>query len=216
MNMQRLETQLGEFLNTQWDGLTDHAHNIAHLKRVAYNSRKIMSSEGGDELVIITASYFHDIVSLPKSDPQRSSSSRLAADKAITLIRNNFPEIPDSLYENIHHTILAHSFSAKIQAKTIEAKILQDADRIDALGAVGLARVFYIAGSLGQNLFDDNDTFAVERPLNDKMFALDHFKTKLLKLANQMNTSEGYRIAAERSNYLLDFLDKLASELPQT
>ncbi|MFA9353024.1 hydrolase, partial [Escherichia coli] len=76
--------------------------------------------------------------------------------------------------------IEAHSFSAKIAPETLEAKIVQDADRLEALGAIGLARVFAVSGALGVALFDAEDPFARQRGLDDKQYALDHFQTKLL------------------------------------
>ncbi len=73
---------------------------------------------------------------------------------------------------------------------------MQDADRLEALGAIGLARVFAVSGALGVALFDADDPFADRRPLNDKQFALDHFQTKLLKLPLTMQTE---RASARRS-----------------
>ncbi len=78
--------------------------------------------------------------------------------------------------------IEAHSFSANIETRTLEAKILQDADRLDAIGVIGAARCFYIAGRMGSALYDSNDPMAENRPLDDKNYALDHFRTKLFNL----------------------------------
>jgi uncharacterized protein len=115
--------------------------------------------------------------------------------------------------EAICHVIEAHSFSAGIKPKTIEAEILQDADRFDAIGAIGIARLFYIAGSLGSQLFDEDDPFAESRPLDDRRFALDHFEIKLLKLPEAMNTDAARALAQSRVGFLRSFLRQIRSEI---
>ncbi|STF26181.1 putative phosphohydrolase [Escherichia coli] len=84
---------------------------------------------------------------------------------------------------------------------TTEAKIVQDADRLEALGAIGLARVFAVSGALGVALFDGEDPFAQHRPLDDKRYALDHFQTKLLKLPQTMQTARGKQLAQHNAHF---------------
>ncbi|HDO7482899.1 TPA: HD domain-containing protein, partial [Escherichia coli] len=79
-----------------------------------------------------------------------------------------FVQFPAEKIEAVCHAIAAHSFSAQIAPLTTEAKIVQDADRLEALGAIGLARVFAVSGALGLALFDGEDPFAQHRPLDDK------------------------------------------------
>ncbi|MCL5424480.1 MAG: phosphohydrolase [Gammaproteobacteria bacterium] len=191
----------------------DEAHDACHTIRVVEAAKTILCEEGGDPFVVITACYFHDCISLPKNDPKRKLSSKLSAEKCIGILKENFNDFPQDFYNNIYHAIHAHSFSANIPPKTLEAKIVQDADRLDALGAIGLARVFYIAGSMGQALWDEFDPFALRREVNDKVFALDHFQTKLLKLPDSMNTTKGKDLAKDKCNYLIDFLENLSTEL---
>lgn len=105
-------------------------------------------------LVILTACYFHDIVSLAKNHPQRQRSSILAAEETRRLLREEFVQFPAEKIEAVCHAIAAHSFSAQIAPLTTEAKIVQDADRLEALGAIGLARVFAVSGALSLALFD--------------------------------------------------------------
>ncbi len=99
-----------------------------------------------------------------------------------------------------------------IDART-EAKIVQDADRLEALGAIGLARVFAVSGALGVALFDGEDPFAQHRPLDDKRYALDHFQTKLLKLPQTMQTARGKQLAQHNAHFLVEFMAKLSAEL---
>ena len=164
-------------------------------------------------LVILTACYFHDIVSLAKNHPQRQRSSLLAAEEARRILSAEFVDFPPEKIDAICHAIAAHSFSAQITPLTAEAKIVQDADRLEALGAIGLARVFAVSGSLGVALFDGEDPFAQHRPLDDKRYALDHFQTKLLKLPQTMQTTKGKQLAQHNARFQVEFMAKLSAEL---
>nr|VUD23679.1 metal-dependent phospho hydrolase [Salmonella sp. NCTC 7297] len=138
------------------------------------------------------ACYFHDIVSLAKNHPQRHRSFYSGGGrKPDVFFCGIFLTFRQKNWRAFCHAIEAHSFSAKIAPTTPEAKIVQDADRLEALGAIGLARVFAVSGALGVALFDADDPFADKRPLNDKQFALDHFQTKLLKLPLTMPDRTG-------------------------
>lgn len=191
----------------------DGSHDIAHFSRVYKTAKQILANEKNtNELVLLTACYFHDIVNVPKNDPNRKHASTLAGDKTIEILKQHFPEFPSRYYAAIHHAIAAHSYSANITPETLEAKALQDADRIDALGALGLARVFYVAGRFNQSLFDAHDIFGVDRDLDDKQFALDHFQLKLLKIPEKMQTAEGKKMAVANVNFLVEFMAKLSHE----
>ncbi|MNC48712.1 putative hydrolase [compost metagenome] len=172
-----------------------------------------MVNQPVDGLAVLVACYFHDIVSLPKNHPQRGRSSQLAAEKTRTILRDHFPDFPEQHYAAILHAIEAHSFSAGIAPQTLEAKIVQDADRLEALGAIGLARVFAVSGALGVALFDADDPFADRRELDDRAFALDHFQTKLLRLPATMQTAAGQALAQHNADFLIQFMAKLSAEL---
>ena len=191
----------------------DSAHDISHFRRVWMTARKIMIHHQADPLVVLTACYFHDIVSLPKNHPERSQSSRLAACKTRDILHRDFPDFPSERFAAVEHAIEAHSFSAGIAPQSIEAKIVQDADRLEALGAIGLARVFAVSGGLGVALFDAEDPFADARSLDDRAFALDHFQTKLLRLPDTMQTDVGRDLAQHNADFLVHFMAKLSAEL---
>lgn len=90
---------------------------------------------------------------------------------------------------------------------------MQDADRLDAIGMVGAARCFYIAGRMGSGLYDPFDPLATERPLDDKRFAIDHFETKLFKLADGFQTEAGRRFAGDRHERLKTVLAMFIDEI---
>lgn len=90
---------------------------------------------------------------------------------------------------------------------------MQDADRLESLGAIGLARVFHVAGQLGRGLFHADDPLALHRPLDDVNYTFDHFQTKLLTLADSMQTELGKEMARYNIEYLVTFMSKLCAEL---
>ncbi|MGR9439960.1 HD domain-containing protein (plasmid) [Rhizobium leguminosarum] len=195
-------------------GDDDASHDIHHIRRVKSVALEIADMEGqADHSVLLAAAYLHDLVNLPKNSPDRARASALSADAAVPVLQElGFEE---GRIEAIRHAIIAHSFSANIAPTTLEAKILQDADRIDALGAIGMARTFLIAGKIGTMLFDGADPFATERPLDDRRFAIDHFAVKLLKLPETMQTASGRAIAERRTETIRNFLKALGEELQQ-
>lgn len=189
----------------------DGSHDVAHLARVWSNARVIQAVEGGDPEILAAATLLHDCVVVEKNSPLRAQASRLAADHAVTLLAP-FGLTNDRL-DRIAHAITAHSFSAKITPETIEAKILQDADRLDAIGAIGIARCFYTAGRMQSFLYDAGDPAARHRALDDRAFAIDHLPAKLLTLAEGFNTAEGRRMAQERHARTEAFLSAFMDEV---
>ena len=195
-----------------WERASDGAHDLGHLDRVWKSCRLIALDEpGADGDVLAVAAYFHDAVNLPKDSPDRAQASRRSADLAVReLAAMGFD---DGRLAAVHHAIAAHSFSAGIAPETVEARILQDADRLEALGAIGLARMFLIAGQMGGALFDAADPLAMERALDDRRFALDHLEVKLFPVAAAMQTAAGRRMAAERAEWMESFRTRLLHEI---
>jgi uncharacterized protein len=202
---------LAERLLPQAFAADDGSHDAAHLIRVWKNARRIQAEEGGDRRLLAAAVLLHDCVAVEKNSPLRMQASRLAAEKASTLLAAEGWDAAD--VTAVGHAILTHSFSANIAPETLEAKILQDADRLDAIGMVGAARCFYIAGRMGSGLYDPLDPLAENRPLDDKAFAIDHFEVKLFKLADGFQTAAGARMAGERTARLRTIRDMLLDEI---
>lgn len=189
----------------------DGAHDLSHLQRVWHNARTLQAEEGGDLEVLLAAVLLHDCVAVEKNSPLRSQASRLAAEKASKVLANlNWPEEKTSA---VVHAIEAHSFSANITPLTLEARLMQDADRLDSLGMLGVARTFYIAGRMGSALYDPQDPEARERDYDDKRFCLDHFQTKLLHLADGFQTAAGQRLAQIRHQRLKGFMEQFKEEI---
>lgn len=205
---QRFEAWLSEH-HSQGDA----AHDISHFRRVWATAQQLAEESDADRLVILTACYFHDIVSLAKNHPERSRSSAMAAEQTLTILQSDFPDFPPERYAAVLHAIEAHSFSAGMAPGSEEAKIVQDADRLEALGAIGLARVFAVSGALNNILFDADDPFADRRELDDKKYALDHFQCKLLRLPESMQTEKGRAMALHNARFLVQYMAKLSAEL---
>jgi uncharacterized protein len=189
----------------------DGAHDIGHIGRVFANAMRIQASEGGDAELLAAAVLLHDCVSVEKSSPLRAQASRLAAEKAGGILAELGWQ--RERIEAAAHAIAAHSFSAGISPETLEARILQDADRLDAIGMVGVARLFYIGGRMGSLLYDPADPHAAQRSLDDRHFALDHFAAKLFKLADGFQTGTGRGLAQERGRRLHLFRDMMLEEI---
>jgi len=189
----------------------DPAHDFDHIMRVYTNAKKIVKEEKADEKLVLSAALLHDIVSYPKSSKRSKFSSIDSAKKSkIILKKYGFSEKEITI---VSDAIKDHSFSQNKVPETLEGKILQDADRLDALGAIGIARVFATSGSLNRSFYNIDDPFCTKRNPDDDLWAVDHFFNKLLKLESLMNTRSGKIEAKKRTNVLQEFLKQLKDEI---
>jgi uncharacterized protein len=189
----------------------DAAHDEGHVRRVVANARVLAEREGAEMAVVLPAAWLHDCVSVPKNSPQRSSASRLAAERAGKWLRTE--GYPAQCIAGIEHAIVAHSFSGRVTPQTLEAKVVQDADRLDALGAVGIARTLMLGGANGTPFYKLSEPFPVTRAADDRTSVIDHFFTKLLKLGETMQTAAGREAALHRAQFLNQFLSQLGNEI---
>lgn len=201
----RFETALQDHVSN------DGSHDIGHIRRVRGNALAIAEIEGGDQEILVAAAYFHDLINPPKNSRDRVRASALSAEAALPILRRL--DFPIDKLAATAHAIEAHSFSAQIQPTTLEAKIFQDADCLDALGAIGIARTFYVAGQMNSRLVHIDDPLASNRELDDRRYAIDHFAVKLFKIAETLNTDTARKISQGRVRLMRQFFEQLQSEL---
>lgn len=169
--LQQWQQRFCDWLKTQ--KTADGAHDINHIKRVVKTAWQLAEMERAELAVVIPAAWLHDCVAVAKDDPRRQQASVLAAEKAGNLLQNW--DYPDNHIPAIQHAIEAHSYSANIECRTLEAKIVQDADRMDALGAIGIVRTIMVGTALGSPLTYNEDPFCYHRKPDDGLAMVDHF-----------------------------------------
>lgn len=192
-------------------GKNDAAHDFEHIMRVYKNAKKICTSEKVAPKLVLCAALLHDIVSFPKSDKRSKTSSKKSSILAAKILKkHNFSK---NEIQTICNAILDHSFSKHKMPQTIEGKILQDADRLDAIGAIGIARAFAVGGHTNRTFYNKLDPFCRKRIPDDQRWTLDHFFRKLLLLEKLMNTKSARTEAKKRTRVIRKYLDDLKREI---
>jgi uncharacterized protein len=210
-NFKTFEIKIAEHIRKICSEIPDASHDFLHVQRVVNTAKALSLKEGAKLEVVIPSAYLHDIVYIPKNDPRRKESSRISAKASIEFLKEiNYPH---HLFDEIHHAIESHSFSANIQALTLEAKIVQDADRLDGIGAIGIMRCFSLGGHFNRPFYNSNDPFSISRIPNDQNCSLDHFFVKLLKVPDMLQTTSGREEGKKRLLFMKDFLNHLNDEL---
>ena len=209
LDSQEWEQRFAAFLDASAPG--DAAHDREHIRRVVANARRIAAAENADLSVVLPAAWLHDCVGVPKDSPLRAQASTLAAEAASAWLRER--GYPEQIIPAIEHAIAAHSFSAGIAPRTLEAQVVQDADRLDSLGAIGVARCLMLGGAMAKPLYHADDPFCASRPPDDTRFVIDHFFRKLLTLADTMQTPTAREEAQARTAFMRQFLDQLGQEI---
>jgi len=189
----------------------DAAHDILHIRRVLKNTLYLSEIESVNLWITMPAACLHDCVPVAKDHALRSQGSRLAAAAAAEFLSSI--GFPAELLDDVHHAIEAHSYSAGIEPRTPEARVVQDADRLDSLGAIGIARCLLVGGRLDRPLCDADDPFCEARQPDDGLYTLDHFYAKLLKLPATMQTAAGRAEAERRATLMREYLDALRAEI---
>ena len=186
----------------------DASHDFQHIERVMMNAEAILKTEPtANELIVKLAVYLHD-VSDPKYAANKDEENRILDELQVT----------DEERAHIQDVIASVSFNGgnEKEAKTLEAKIVRDADRLDAIGAVGIARTFAYGGAKGRKLYDDNEEarfHMTEQDYRNKSTAsVTHFYEKLLLLKDLMVTDKGKQMAEQRHQFMELFLQQLKNE----
>ncbi|MBS3054483.1 MAG: HD domain-containing protein [Candidatus Aenigmarchaeota archaeon] len=190
----------------------DPAHDFSHVLRVLALAKAICKKENADMEILIPAAILHDIGRQDKSslEKRRLSADESALMASEILKKHGFPE---RKIGKILYSITVHGFSKGVTPETLEAKILQDADRLDAIGAIGMARCFAVGGQLKRQLHHAEDPLAKNREPDDGLYSVDHFYRKLMLLKSGMHTGTGRRLAERRHKFLETFLEQLETDI---
>jgi uncharacterized protein len=189
----------------------DAAHDLGHILRVAWLAQRLALAEGADPEICVAAALLHDLVYRPKNHPESPQTAQLAA----ALVPRWCTETAglERHAEAVAAAVATHSWSGGGTPGSLEAAVVQDADRLEALGAIGVARVFATGASFGAGLWHPLDPWGTGRELDDKAWSLDHYERKLLKLAAEMKTNSGRELAESRQGAMLAYLEALRTEL---
>lgn len=174
-------------------------HDYFHIERVVTNARKIVKKENADAFLVELAAWVHDI------GDYKLHNGIDKAEELITAFLTSM-EVDTETINRINEIVSQVSFSKGNKPTSIEAEIVQDADRLDAIGAVGIARCFAYGGSAGKLLFNPEDQ-------SKDASSVQHFYDKLFKLKDLMNTSTAKEIAAERHQYMEGFIQQFYREV---
>jgi uncharacterized protein len=216
MEMKTGEPQIEADIYTQarklFADFDDPAHGWEHINRVYRLTLYIAGQENADPFIAGTAALLHDIGRLS------SDTTHHHAELSAALASEFLSAYPITLKQKdaILHAIIAHSYSHGVEPQTLEARVVRDADRLDALGAIGILR-WAMTGTLRRTpqtrSYHPDDPFAEQHQPDDQLFLLDHFFTKLLKLEHTMSTETGRRIAQQRTAFMRVYLEEFGREL---
>ncbi|MEO7094353.1 MAG: HD domain-containing protein [Polyangiales bacterium] len=190
---------------------SDPAHDYLHVLRVEKTARELAAHEGAELDVVVAAALCHELFNYPKDHPESARSGEVCADHARALLGDL--SYPDTIIAHVAEAIRVHAFSAGLPAETIEAKVLQDADRLDAIGAIGIARFFATSASMKRPFYATVDPFCRQRPPDDKQYALDHYYKKLARIPDRLNTAHAKGLAVPRMAAMNEFVRALMREL---
>ena len=188
-------------------------HDFFHADRVRRSALRLREIEGGDALVVELAALLHDV-----ADPKLNADPQQAQDELEGFLRRLM--LPENVADHVLRILAGMSFSRELaaveEAKSIEFRVVQDADRLDALGAIGIARCFAYGGSVNQPLFDpevpERRSMTAKEYRHGKSSSLNHFGEKLLTLRDRLNTATARRWAESRHDFLADFRERFLAE----
>jgi uncharacterized protein len=192
-------------------GGLEPAHDYLHVRRVAESARRIATAERADVDVAVAAALLHELFNYPKDHPDSHLSGEVCASEAARVLGSEGCDA--AFVERVAYAIRVHPFSRGIVPDTLEAKVLQDADRLDAIGAIGIARCFATCAAMKRPLYREDDPLCEAREPDDKAWGVDHFYRKLLGLGASMHTATGRAMADERLAFMRAYLEQLGREI---
>lgn len=193
----------------------DPSHDFAHSLRVFNLCKKMATIEGADLDILTPAPLFHDIITYPKNSERSRHETLESADFTGRILRT-LPEYPAGKIDAVQTCILQCSFSKGIVPETIEGKILQDADRLEATGAISIMRTFSSGGRMSQPFYSEEDPFYERTEPAAFSSGIALFHMRLLVVEKGMHTEFAKKIARRRTRFLNQFLDELRLELEES
>lgn len=190
------------------------AHDFFHVERVVTNALAIArgeSASGEVEAAAATAALLHELFTLPKNHPDSARAGDRCAEKARELLE--VEGAPTWLIAPVSAAIRDHSFSKGVVPEALPSRLLQDADRLDALGAIGLARMWATCADMKRPFYAPDDPFCVTRAPDDKEWGLDHVFKKLLVIPERLHTRTARALAEERVAFLRTYVEQLGREI---
>jgi uncharacterized protein len=192
-------------------------HDLSHLVRVAALASRICSAEGGDKLIAVSAAWLHDLHrGLSAGDNRFFVAPEDLDNAAVSILKEaDIPEtVHGAILEAIHYTDRFSFSDRATYATSIEAKAVRDADSLDAIGAIGVARAFSFGGAHGIPLYSDHDSppDRIYRQSERPSSTIQHFYDKLLRLAGDLETATAVELSLRRSKYLIEFIDQFREE----
>ena len=203
--------KIKDMVKGRYDGNGDPGHDFTHILRVVASCASIGRSLNADLQTLLPAALLHDVVNVPKDHPDRTKASEQAADEAagmLSLVGYGSDEIA-----KIRIIIREHNYSLGLSPSCLESAILQDADRLDAIGAIGLMRMVTCGGRLGSKYDSADEPIPMSRTPDDKAFTIDHLDVKLFKIGETFNTEPARKEGAKRVQFMRRFVEQLESEI---
>jgi len=189
----------------------DSAHDWLHVVRVERNALQIAGAEGADGAIVGAAALLHELVNLPKDHPDSHRSGELCAGQALQVLQA--AGVEEATSRRVAQCIRVHGWSAGLAPPDLESAVLQDADRLDAIGAIGVARCFATSQAMRRPFYAPQDPFCEAREPDDKAYAVDHFYRKLLRIPQRLHTATARAMAGDRVAFLEAFLEQVRREI---
>jgi uncharacterized protein len=190
----------------------DPSHDGNHALQVLKNVELLVKTEGGDLDILVPAALLHDVVIYAKNDPKSDQAPAESAELTKEILEN-LEDYPHDKIPAVMEVIERCSFNKTEEPRTIEGKILRDADKLEATGAVSIMRTFSSGGQMGRPLYHRADPFADKRDADAKEQSLDLFYERLLIAKDRMYTETAKEMAEQRTEILNQFLEQLKKEI---
>lgn len=207
-----IQANIFEEVKRRFAAIDDLAHGWEHVQRVYTLALFLAEREEADSFIVGVAALMHDLGRIVQNSRDHHAEISILLAREILHAQSVSPDIQHAIL----HAIDTHSFSRNVEPRTLEARVVRDADRLDGLGAIGIIR-WAITGTVRRTpqtlTYHPDDPFAEYHELDETRYMLDHFYTKLLKLGDTMATATGRELARRRIALMQAFLDELRNEL---